>query len=101
MQWQAGRCGRVAPGVCIRLYSKEFHDYVMPPFDPPGIQRLPLENLLLRVLSLREPMGMSATALLQRVRRWTDAVWEGCVGWLTLAALERAVRPHRPCSRRP
>ena len=64
---QAGRCGRVAPGTCVRLYSKDFYECVMPPFDPPGIQRLPLENLLLRVLSLREPLGMSATELLQRV----------------------------------
>ena len=65
---QAGRCGRVAPGICIRLYTKGFYENVMPPFDPPGIQRLPLENLLLRVLQLREPLGLTATQLLQRVR---------------------------------
>jgi len=81
---QAGRCGRVAPGTCVRLYSKDFYEHVMPPFDPPGIQRLPLENLLLRVLSLREPLGMSATELLQRV----------CTTWHTLGAAPRQCGSH-------
>ncbi|HTN75326.1 MAG TPA: ATP-dependent RNA helicase HrpA [Pirellulaceae bacterium] len=46
-----GRCGRIGPGVCIRLYSEE--DYVArEAFTPPEIQRTNLAGVILQTLSL-------------------------------------------------
>ena len=48
---RAGRCGRVAPGVCIRLYSEE--DYAArPPFTDPEILRTNLAAVLLQMAAL-------------------------------------------------
>ena len=48
---RAGRCGRVAPGVCIRLYSEE--DYVARPrFTDPEILRTNLAAVLLQMAAL-------------------------------------------------
>ncbi|WP_373500943.1 ATP-dependent RNA helicase HrpA [Desulfococcus sp.] len=47
-----GRCGRVANGVCIRLYAEE--DYAnRPRFTPPEILRSNLAEVILRMISLR------------------------------------------------
>ncbi len=44
---RAGRCGRVAPGICIRLYSEE--DYLnKPEFTEPEILRTNLHPLFCR-----------------------------------------------------
>ncbi len=48
---RAGRCGRVAPGVCIRLYSQEDHD-ARPEFTEPEIQRTSLASVILQMTSL-------------------------------------------------
>lgn len=46
-----GRCGRVGPGVCIRLYSEE--DYLSrPEFTDPEIQRTNLAAVVLQMLTL-------------------------------------------------
>jgi ATP-dependent helicase HrpA len=46
-----GRCGRVAQGVCIRLYSEE--DYLgRPRYTPPEILRANLAEVILRMLAL-------------------------------------------------
>lgn len=48
---RAGRCGRLGPGVCIRLYAED--DYrKRPVFTDPEIRRTNLAAVLLRVLSL-------------------------------------------------
>ncbi len=48
---RAGRCGRVAPGVCIRLYAAE--DFAArPAFTEPEIQRSSLAAVILRMLDL-------------------------------------------------
>ncbi|MEO5630193.1 MAG: DUF3418 domain-containing protein, partial [Thermomonas sp.] len=48
---RAGRCGRIAPGVCIRLYSQaEFES--RPAFTDPEIRRAALAGVILRMLSL-------------------------------------------------
>ena len=45
---RAGRCGRVAPGVCIRLYSEE--DYAgRPEFTEPEILRTNLASVILQM----------------------------------------------------
>lgn len=49
---RAGRCGRVAPGICIRLYSREDFDS-REAFTAPEIQRTNLAAVILRTLNLR------------------------------------------------
>lgn len=47
-----GRCGRIAEGCCIRLYSEE--DYLSrPAYTEPEIQRTNLASVILSMLSLR------------------------------------------------
>ncbi|QLQ15628.1 MAG: ATP-dependent RNA helicase HrpA [Micropruina sp.] len=49
---RAGRCGRVAPGVCIRLYSEE--DYAgRPEFTEPEILRTNLASVILQMADAR------------------------------------------------
>jgi ATP-dependent helicase HrpA len=49
---RAGRCGRVAAGVCIRLYSKE--DYAArPEYTEPEILRSSLATVILRMKALK------------------------------------------------
>ncbi|QYG95439.1 ATP-dependent RNA helicase HrpA [Iamia sp. SCSIO 61187] len=48
---RAGRCGRVAPGICIRLYSEE--DYAArPEFTDPEILRTNLASVILQMANL-------------------------------------------------
>ena len=48
---RAGRCGRVAPGICIRLYSEE--DYLnKPEFTEPEILRTNLASVILQMTTL-------------------------------------------------
>ena len=48
---RAGRCGRVAAGICIRLYSEEDHDR-RAPFTDPEVLRSSLAAVILRAASL-------------------------------------------------
>ena len=49
---RSGRCGRIAPGVCVRLYSEE--DYLArPEFGDPEILRSSLAAVILRMKALR------------------------------------------------
>ena len=48
---RAGRCGRVAPGVCIRLYSEDDH-LARPEFTEPEILRTNLASVVLQMTSL-------------------------------------------------
>jgi len=49
---RAGRCGRVADGICIRLYSKE--DYLArPEFTEPEIKRTSLAAVILQMAALK------------------------------------------------
>ncbi|WP_332641921.1 ATP-dependent RNA helicase HrpA [Aeromicrobium sp.] len=48
---RSGRCGRVADGICIRLYSEEDFDG-RPEFTDPEIQRTNLASVLLQMASL-------------------------------------------------
>ncbi len=49
---RAGRCGRLGPGVCIRLFSEEDFDR-RPKFTTPEIRRSDLASVLLQSLMLR------------------------------------------------
>ncbi len=46
-----GRCGRIAPGICIRLYSREDYEK-RPEFTEPEILRTSLAAVILKMLSL-------------------------------------------------
>lgn len=47
-----GRCGRIANGICIRLYSKE--DFILrDEYSTPEIQRSDLADVILQMLSLK------------------------------------------------
>jgi len=48
---RAGRCGRVAEGICIRLYSQEDHDG-RPEFTDPEIRRANLASVILQMKAL-------------------------------------------------
>src|SRR4051812_34983911 len=48
---RAGRCGRVANGICIRLYSEEDFEK-RPPFTDPEVLRSSLASVILRAKSL-------------------------------------------------
>ncbi len=47
-----GRCGRISPGICIRIYSGEDYDK-RPEFTEPEILRTSLASVILQMLSLR------------------------------------------------
>ncbi len=49
---RAGRCGRVAPGICIRLYSEDDYE-ARPEHTEPEILRTNLAAVLLRMAALR------------------------------------------------
>ncbi len=47
-----GRCGRVAEGICVRLYSEQ--DFLArPEFTDPEIKRTNLASLILQMLAMR------------------------------------------------
>jgi ATP-dependent helicase HrpA len=48
---RAGRCGRVAPGICIRLYAEDDYD-ARPRFTEPEILRTNLASVILRMAAL-------------------------------------------------
>ena len=48
---RAGRCGRVASGICIRLYSEEDHA-ARPPYTDPEIRRTSLADVILRMKTM-------------------------------------------------
>ncbi len=48
---RAGRCGRVAAGICIRLYAEQDHD-ARPAFTTPEILRTSLASVILRMKAL-------------------------------------------------
>jgi len=49
---RAGRCGRVAEGICIRLYSREDYE-ARPQFTEPEIMRTNLSAVILQMISLK------------------------------------------------
>lgn len=48
---RAGRCGRIGPGICVRLYSAEDFS-TRDPYTPPEIQRTNLASVLLQMKAL-------------------------------------------------
>lgn len=48
---RSGRCGRIAPGICLRLYSREDFE-TREPQTAPEVQRSDLSEVILRLLDL-------------------------------------------------
>ncbi|MBB3345123.1 ATP-dependent RNA helicase HrpA [Luteimonas sp. RC10] len=65
-----GRCGRIAPGVCYRLFSEADFDS-RPRFTDPEIRRAALAGVILRMLSLG--LGGEGEPRARRSRRGGDA----------------------------
>jgi ATP-dependent helicase HrpA len=78
---RAGRCGRIGPGVCVRLYSES--DYLSRPrYAVPEIRRTHLAAVILRMLALR--LGaIEDFPFLDRPK--PEAIQEG---WQTLRELQ-------------
>eukprot|EP00928_Gymnodinium_smaydae_P012500 TRINITY_DN14528_c0_g1_i1.p1 TRINITY_DN14528_c0_g1~~TRINITY_DN14528_c0_g1_i1.p1 ORF type:complete len:874 (+),score=163.95 TRINITY_DN14528_c0_g1_i1:34-2655(+) len=53
---RAGRAGRTQPGKCVRMYTREFWEKCMPPFQPPEAQSMPLERLYLQSKQLADKL---------------------------------------------
>ncbi len=51
---RAGRCGRVAPGICIRLYPEDDYD-ARPEFTEPEILRTNLASVILQMTAIGLP----------------------------------------------
>merc|ERR1719494_404651 len=49
-----GRAGRTGPGVCFRLYSEQEYQ-AMAPYSKPEIERVPLDSLVLQMVSMGLP----------------------------------------------
>ncbi|MDG1874750.1 MAG: ATP-dependent RNA helicase HrpA, partial [Mariniblastus sp.] len=49
---RAGRCGRVGPGICVRLFSQDDFDS-RPKFTTPEIRRTNLASVILQTLTLK------------------------------------------------
>ena len=62
---RAGRAGRVAPGTIFYLYTRAFHDEVMPEFDEAEMKRVSLEKTVLQVKSLLSGFGTTTELLSQ------------------------------------
>jgi HrpA-like RNA helicase len=48
-----GRAGRVAPGVCVHLFTQYTHDHIAHESQAPEVKRVPLEQLVLRIHALK------------------------------------------------
>ncbi|MEM9185325.1 MAG: ATP-dependent RNA helicase HrpA, partial [Planctomycetota bacterium] len=63
---RAGRCGRLGPGVCVRLYSEDDYES-RAPYTAPEVRRTNLAGVVLRLLALRQG-DLEALPLLDRPR---------------------------------
>lgn len=89
---RAGRCGRIGPGICIRLYSEE--DFAKrDEFTPPEILRSSLAGVILTMLDLR--LGAIEEFPFIDPPKPT-MIREGLKELLELGAIHRETRPGAP-----
>ena len=94
-----GRCGRVAEGVCLRLYSESDFD-ARPEFTDPEIRRTNLAAVVLRMLELR--LGdvarfLSSTPPMPKLSAMDIDCWRNWVRSQHRAALRHWVGNWRAC----
>lgn len=83
---RAGRCGRIGPGICVRLYGEDDFE-ARPPFATPEIRRTNLAAVILRMMTLK--LGsIDDFPLLDRPR--PDGVREGYATLRELQAIDKA-----------
>ena len=84
-----GRCGRVGPGICIRLYDEE--DYLgRDEYTTPEIRRTNLAAVILQTMALRlgADRGISRSWTLHGPRPFEMAT-RRCSSWVPLTTNER------------
>mmetsp|Transcript_83178 Transcript_83178/g.144545 ORF Transcript_83178/g.144545 Transcript_83178/m.144545 type:complete len:1333 (-) Transcript_83178:254-4252(-) len=59
---RSGRAGRTQPGVCVRMYPKNFYENWMDTHEPPETQSMPLDRLYLQAKQLCEKLGQTQKA---------------------------------------
>ena len=54
LKQRAGRTGRVAAGVCIRLIFKQFYEKKLDEYTEPEMRRVSLDRIILKIKQLNE-----------------------------------------------
>ena len=54
---RAGRAGRVFVGTVVHLFTRQFHDVVLPAYDPPEILTAPIAKLVLQAKQVGKKIG--------------------------------------------
>ena len=54
---RAGRAGRVFLGTVVHLFTRQFHDVVLPAYDPPEILTAPISKLVLQAKQIGKMIG--------------------------------------------
>ncbi|KAL9178288.1 hypothetical protein ACHAXT_001716 [Thalassiosira profunda] len=67
-----GRAGRVRPGTAVHLFTRHRHDKIAAVAQDPEVQRVPLEQLVLRIKALKYP-GTAAEVCARLVEPPSDA----------------------------
>ncbi|NLE79980.1 MAG: ATP-dependent RNA helicase HrpA [Rhodococcus sp.] len=89
---RSGRCGRVAEGICIRLYSEEDYES-RPAFTEPEILRTNLASVILQMTAL----GLGDVAAFPFVEPPDPRAVRDGIGLLEeLGAIDRGSRAHNP-----
>ena len=94
-----GRCGRIGPGLCLRLYSEEDFE-ARPEFTEPEVLRTNLAALLLRLAAdgLGEAEHFPFIDPPDRARSATAiACCKSCRRWMPSGASRAAVAPWHAC----
>jgi ATP-dependent helicase HrpA len=81
-----GRCGRIADGICVRLYDRETYDE-SEAFTAPEIQRTSLEDVILHMKIMRMP-GIEEFPFIDPPR--TPLIREGYRTLIEIGALDEA-----------
>jgi len=86
-----GRAGRVAPGTCVHLVTKYCHDRLLEAHQLPEVQRVPLEQLVLRIHATGLHQGGCAELACSRLLQPPDrhAVKQSVKELVTLGALAK------------
>lgn len=95
---RAGRCGRVGPGVCIRLYD-ELDFNARAPFTDPEVLRSSLASVILRMKALKlDDIEQFPSSRRRRDERWPTAI-TCCRNWARSSSPPLTMAPGLPRAR--